>query len=130
MIIKHGIDVVNIDRIERLYNKFSTSFLNKIYTQLEIQNSTINNKIIINKLASRFAAKEAFAKALGTGIGFISFKDIEVLNNNLNAPYINITPKLLKYLDTLNMYNINCALSLSHDSNIALASIIIYLTEK
>ena len=81
-----GTDIVDITRIKRsIKNK---KFINKIFSDKEIKNSK-------NKLDSyygkRFAAKEAFSKALGTGISEgISFNEISILNNDKGQPYIEL----------------------------------------
>ena len=80
-----GVDVVENKRIKKLVK--SSSFKNRIYSFNELKQS----KVIKNKLAyfsKRFAAKEAFSKALGTGFRInLNFKDIEVLNDKLGKPY-------------------------------------------
>ncbi len=84
-----GVDLVEIDRIKgsslkSLMNRVLTVDEKKIYDQFK------NDQRKFEFLAGRFASKEAYSKALGTGIGKISFQDIEVLNDNLGKPYVNI----------------------------------------
>ena len=86
-----GSDIVNITRLKKaLKNK---NFKKKIFSTNEVK--IIENKV--NRVASyakRFAAKEAFSKALGTGIsGGISFKDISINNDIKGKPYINLLGK-------------------------------------
>ena len=80
-----GVDVVENKRIKKLVK--SSTFKNRIYSSNELKQS----QVIKNKLAyfsKRFAAKEAFSKALGTGFRMnLNFKDIEVLNDKLGKPY-------------------------------------------
>ena len=92
-----GTDIVSIDRIKNsLRNK---NFINRIFNEKEILRcKKINNSI--NCYAKRFAAKEAFSKALGTGISNgINFNEIIILNKKSGKPYINVigqTKKILK----------------------------------
>ena len=112
-----GTDIVNVKRIERIVKKNKNSFLKKIFTDKEIK-KILNYKVgQVSKIASRFAAKEALSKSLGTGIGAnISFLDIEVLNKPSGAPYFNIIRKSLK--------KTTFELSLSDDYPWALAFVI------
>ncbi len=92
-----GTDIVSIDRIkDSLKNK---NFINRIFNEKEILKCKKNNNSI-NCYAKRFAAKEAFSKALGTGISNgINFNEIVVLNKKSGKPYISIigqTKKILK----------------------------------
>jgi holo-[acyl-carrier protein] synthase len=97
MIYGNGIDIVSIDRIARIYSHFGNIFANKILTSSEFtalkqhknyeKQGIVNQHWIDNFLAKRFSAKEATAKALGTGIGgYFSFHDIEVFSNNSGKP--------------------------------------------
>ena len=94
-IIGNGVDIVDNKRIEKLL--LNNNFLNRIFTYNEIKGSKKSqNKI--NFFAKRFAAKEAFVKALGTGFrNNISFSDIEIINNKKGKPEIKISKKI-KYL--------------------------------
>ncbi len=97
MILGVGIDLISVSRIEKLMLNFKEKFLQKIFSVNEISQA---NKIKITDqnlvpralfYAKRFAAKEAFAKAVGTGIGRgINFQDIEVENDALGKPRIQI----------------------------------------
>ena len=123
-IIGTGVDIVENLRMKKsITNK---SFLNRIFTNKEI----LISKKIKNKssyFAKRFAAKEAFVKALGTGIrNGINFKDIEVINDRHGKPFINLKgktkPIVNKKIKT-NKYKI--FLSLSDDSPWSVATVII-----
>ena len=91
-IIGNGVDIVDNKRIEKLL--LNNNFLNRIFTYNEIKYSKKSqNKI--NFFAKRFAAKEAFVKALGTGFrNNITFTDIEITNNNKGKPVIKISKKI------------------------------------
>jgi holo-[acyl-carrier protein] synthase len=118
MILGIGCDIVKIERISGIYAKLGTKFLNKVFTAYEIEHAPQLEGLLIPYLAKRFAVKEAFAKALGTGIGkTISFKDIEVFKNNNSQPQV----RLLKKLDHIGKIHV----SISDDTDYALAFITI-----
>ena len=91
-IIGNGVDIVDNKRIEKLL--LNDNFLNRIFTNNEIKSSKKSqNKV--NFFAKRFAAKEAFVKALGTGFrNNINFSDIEIINNKKGKPEIKISKKI------------------------------------
>ena len=84
-----GMDAVELSRIEKIVAE-PKSFLEKVLTPKELEKyHTLPFKRKVEFLAGRFAAKEAYAKALGTGIGqHISFQDIEVLNDATGKPVL------------------------------------------
>ena len=92
MIIGIGNDLVEINRIRSIYNKFGDNFLNKIYTKNEINFFLKNKNKFIQRLSNRFAAKEAFYKALNHNklSPSPSFKDVEILNYDGGKPKIEI----------------------------------------
>lgn len=117
-IVGIGTDVVQITRIEKLYEKFGEKFLYKNYHEFEIKEfERLGKEKKCSFLAKRFAGKEAISKAFGIGIGTkISFKDIAIVNNSLGAPIAKIFTNLI---DDLDNYYIH--ISLSDDYPIALA---------
>lgn len=82
--IRSGIDLVEIERLEASIQRHGDRFLNRIFTQQE--QSDCAGKV--ESLAARFAAKEAASKALGCGIGQVSWLDIEVLRNSDHQPLL------------------------------------------
>ena len=123
-ILGNGVDIVSNSRIKKSIK--NDKFINRIYSINEINESKkIKNKA--NFFAKRFAAKEAFTKALGTGIGKgISLKDIEVFNDSSGKPNIKVrglTNNFLKRKIKRNKYKIY--LSLSDDDPWAQATVII-----
>lgn len=133
MIIGVGIDVISVGRIEQLMSDFKEKFPQKIFSNHEISQA---NKIKITAesmlpralfYAKRFAAKEAFAKALGLGIGRgIDFRDIEVENDNLGKPQINILNNKKEFLlKHFNCQNLAIHLSLTDENPLASAFVII-----
>lgn len=123
-IIGIGTDIVLNNRIKKLIK--NKNFLNRIYTNQEIKFAK-KQKEIPSFLAKRFAAKEAFAKALG--IGFrknLNFKDIEILNDKLGKPYYSINSKLKKIIfRSLKVKNLDFFLSLSDEKLYSIAFVII-----
>ncbi len=123
-IIGNGVDIVENRRIAKSLK--NNGFLYRIFTKNEInQSRKIKDKI--NFFAKRFAAKEAFVKALGTGIrNNINFKDINVINNINGQPLMNISNKLkrlLKLKFKINKYRLY--LSLSDEKKHSIAFVII-----
>ena len=123
-IIGNGVDIVENRRIAKSLK--NNGFLYRIFTKNEIEQSKkIKNKV--NFFAKRFAAKEAFVKALGTGIrNNINFKDISVKNNINGQPLMNISNKLkrlLKQKFKINKYRLY--LSLSDEKKHSIAFVII-----
>ena len=117
-----GIDIVEIARIKSAVEKYGENFLQKIYTKHEIKYCRIKKALKYPELAVRFAAKEAYAKALGTGIGArlknrreIFWNDIEIRNDALGKPQIYVKGKILKATEV--------SLSHSHDSAVAVVVI-------
>ena len=92
MNISSGIDLIEISRIEKALERHGDRFLKKIfsYTELErlqnFQDRKPNPRLIAAEVAARFAAKEACSKALGTGIGPVSWVEMEVLNERSGKP--------------------------------------------
>jgi holo-[acyl-carrier protein] synthase len=90
VIIGIGTDIVHIPRIESVLDRQGNSFICRILSETELKNTgtTINAAFI----AKRFAAKEAIAKALGTGIGNgVSFHDMSINHDEMGAPYVSLS---------------------------------------
>ena len=121
-----GTDIVSVDRIKNsLKNK---NFINRIFNEKEILKcQKINNSI--NCYAKRFAAKEAFSKALGTGISNgINFNEIIILNKKTGKPYIRIIGQTKKTLKKrFKNKNSKISLSLSDEKKYAVAFVTISL---
>ncbi len=96
IILGVGTDLVNIERIEAAYKKFGHRFLNRIYTEREIE-ACFKRKQPIYRLAQRWAAKEACSKALGTGLRQgVFWKDMEVIHKPSGQPTMLLTHGALK----------------------------------
>ena len=89
MYFQQGIDIVEISRISKIYDKFGINFLIKILSKQELKIIPTQKKRRIDFVSGRFVAKEAIAKALGTGFrNELSFKKISVINDNYGKPEI------------------------------------------
>ena len=121
-----GIDIVENYRLKKLLLKKKSNFKNKIFTNNEIAYCEKKSNIT-NCYSKRFAAKEAFVKALGTGFRKnINFKDIEVLKNHYGKPYLLINKKLINKIKTsFKVKKFNIFLSISDENKYAIASVII-----
>ena len=131
MIISNGIDIIDIRRIKNTINKYNFRFKKKCFHSSEINKSEKRLKSV-ESYAKRYAAKEACAKALGTGLARgIFWKDIEVKNDKFGKPQIILHNNALKFLKKLSKNN-DCSIevSLSDEKNYAIANVIIYGKEK
>lgn len=112
-----GVDIIEIERIGKIVNRYKHRFLNRIYTPQEL--SYCNNRI--NQLSTRFAAKEAVMKALGTGTK-VNWKDIEVTRNPGEAPQILLHGKAKTHALITKITNLS--VSLSHSREFAIAVVV------
>ena len=125
-ILGTGIDIVENYRLKKLLFKKKSNFKNKIFTNNEIAYCEKKSNIT-NCYSKRFAAKEAFVKALGTGFRKnINFKDIEVVNNHYGKPYLLINKRVINKIKTsFKVKKFNILLSISDEKKYAIASVII-----
>lgn len=120
MIISMGTDLVEIKRIEQAARK-SEKFIHRILTSREIQ--LLASKGYRNSaLAASFAAKEAVSKMLGTGIGEISWLEIEILNNSKGAPYVVLSGKAEEISNRMGIDEI--LISITHDRETAFVNVL------
>lgn len=110
--IINGIDIVKIKRMEKLIN--DQNFLNKVFTSNEID--YLNKHKRLQTLAGMYAAKEAYSKAIGQGLGY-DFKNIEIMHEASGKPTFNLIKKDIDFKDL--------ALSISHDGDYAIAIVTI-----
>jgi holo-[acyl-carrier protein] synthase len=119
-----GVDIVDNKRFKNLIK--DNRFINRIYSKKEISASKKRlNKI--NFFSNRFAAKESFAKALGTGFrNKLNFKDIEIVNDNLGKPFYLINNKIKKIIKkNKKIANFELFLSISDEKDYSVAFTII-----
>jgi len=118
MNLSTGIDLIEIDRISRTLEKYGDHFLNRVFTEMEIRQS--RNKP--SEVAVRFAAKEAASKALGTGIGPVSWKEIETLNTGSGKPQLRLHGRASQIADLQGFST--WSVSLSHSRGMAGAVVV------
>ena len=113
-----GVDIVHIPRVEAALKRHGERFIRRVFTPREVAAS----HGFSHELAARFAAKEAVAKALGTGIGLVSWKDIEICRAASGEPILNLlgTAKRLATEQGLETWSI----SLSHTQEHAIAFVV------
>jgi len=118
-----GTDIVSIERVQEILKKNRDGFINRVLTEHE--RALFANKADSAAFCSkRFAAKEAFSKALGTGIGrVVSFQDLTVRNNENGKPYFMPSEKLRLYLQEKGIKQGH--LSISDESSNALAFVVL-----
>ena len=119
-IVAHGIDLVDCPRIEAMVERHGKRFIERVFTATE-QAYAEANKNGIEKLAGRFAAKEAVLKLMGTGWrGKIAWTDVEVINNSSGQPEVTLGGEVEKIAGKLGIKHIS--ISITHTANFAIAS--------
>lgn len=117
-----GVDIIDIPRIKKMLEE-DIRFVEKIFSENESAYCLSKHKKEMH-FAARFAAKEAFFKALGTGWRYgMRWQDISVENDDLGKPSIHLSGKALEFFNENNCTNIN--LSISHTKEYAVAFVII-----
>ena len=120
--ILHGIDLVDFPRIEQMVERHGKRFVNRIFTPAE-QEYAKANKNSTEKLAGRFAAKEAILKLIGTGwTGKIAWTDIEVINNPAGQPQAKLTGEVKRIAETFGITGEDISVSITHTANFAICS--------
>ena len=128
MIYGVGTDIVNIDRIQKIILKNKEGFIKRVLTDHE-QALFANKADSAAFCAKRFAAKEAFSKALGTGIGrVVSFQDLTIRNNDNGKPHFIPSEKLRLYLLEKGVKQAH--LSISDENQYALAFVVLEANDK
>ena len=119
-----GVDIIENKRIKSSIRNHK--FKDRIYSPKELKQSILS-KDKVKYFSKRFAAKEAFAKALGTGFrNNLNFKDIEIINDKLGKPYYTKTKKITKLIKKeFKVKSFNCFLSISDENNYSTAFTII-----
>ena len=117
-ILRTGVDIIEIDRFTSAYQRYRQRLLQRLFTPIELAENGQN----MVSLAARFAAKEAVAKAIGTGIGRISWHDIEICRGSSGEPVLHLqgAAENLAVDQCLNTWS----LSLSHTQKHAIAFVV------
>jgi len=122
MILGIGIDIVDVRRMEGIIFRWQEKFLKRIFTEQEIRYCN-NKKNPAQRFATRYAAKEAFIKALyPKGTAGINFRDIEISEKD-KRPAINMYDKVKRHVEGRGIKNI--FLMLSHDGNYGIANVVL-----
>ena len=127
MIYGNGIDIVDIKRISKVIDKYGNRFKKRCFSISEIERSEIRLNSV-ESYAKRYAAKEACAKALGTGLARgVFWKDIEVKNNEYGKPFIKLHGKANEIFKNINKSsNTQIEVSLTDEKKYAIANVIVY----
>ncbi|MGP1351907.1 MAG: holo-ACP synthase [Parasphingopyxis sp.] len=129
MIIGIGSDLCNIDRIQNSLDRFGARFEQRVFTEIERAKANRRPFTIAGTYAKRFAAKEAFSKAVGTGFRQgVFMKDIGVVNARSGAPTLALTGGAKKRLDALTPpgHRLEVHLTMTDDHPWAQAFVILY----
>src|SRR5580704_11653973 len=123
MIVGSGIDLVEISRIQHSLDRFGSRFLDRVYTPKE-QAYCLRKRNAAESLAARFAAKEAGAKALGTGISRgVNWLEIEVIREPGGRPALQFHGRAAEVARRLGAHR--SALSITHTAALAMASVVL-----
>ena len=121
MIVGIGNDIIEIERVEKAISK--EGFIAKVYTQREIEN-IVKRGNRTETYAGIFSAKEAISKAIGTGVREFALTDLEILNDDLGKPYVIVSDKLNKIIQSKKENN-QIEIAISHSKKYATAMAII-----
>ena len=122
-----GIDVVEVERVSSSIDEFGEKFLNRIFTEQERKYCSAQKRPAIH-YAARFAAKEAVAKAFGTGIGKnLSWLDVEVVRQASGEPMIELSGEGAVFAKEKNIADIK--ISLTHAEHYAAANAVVLVSE-
>jgi len=113
-----GVDLIEIARIEEVVARHGKYYLERIFTSAELEYCGKRAE----SLAGRWAAKEAVAKALGTGIGDVAWKEIEILGDEQKAPVLSLSGAARDKAKELGL--INWSVSISHNQSNAVAFVV------
>ena len=123
MIYGTGVDIVEIARFDRFLKQGNDALFQRLFTQVEIDYCS-HKKLSAQHYALRFAAKESFLKALGTGLrDGLSWQDIEVVNDELGKPELRLYGQALEMFRNAGLTS--RFLSMSHDAGCAIAMVVL-----
>ena len=118
MTLKTGIDLIEIARIQAALDRHGDRFMQRVYTPAEVAECRGR----ADALAVRFAAKEAAVKALGTGIGPVTWREVETLHHRSGEPYLVLHGRAEQIAKSLGLTQ--WAVSLSHSQEMATAVVV------
>jgi holo-[acyl-carrier protein] synthase len=117
MILRTGIDLIEIERVGEAVERHSGRLLKRVFTEKEIADCYGN----VPSLAVRFAAKEAVSKALGTGFGEIGWQEVEIQRGNQGEPILILHGRAEKLANKIGLTT--WSVSLSHTNTMAVATV-------
>jgi len=120
MILRTGIDLIEINRIRAAFKRYGERFTQRIFTPAELEYCSGR----VESLAARFAGKEAVSKALGTGIGPVTWKEIEIRGGEYEAPSVILYDRAERIAKELRLTN--WSVSLSHSETHATALVVAF----
>jgi holo-[acyl-carrier protein] synthase len=125
MIYGIGIDLVRVDRIAKAIARYGDRFLRRVFTPAEIAYCQARSRQGVYQFAQRFAAKEAFSKALGVGLraGGIRWREVEILPNSMGKPEVQVSGRALSFCRQAGIKNMQ--LSLADEDNHAIAVVLL-----
>jgi holo-[acyl-carrier protein] synthase len=118
MNVRTGVDLIEVDRIRLSVERYGNRFLRRVFTERELAEAADS----LPSLAARFSAKEAVSKALGTGIGDITWQEIEILHGPRREPCIHLHGAAASMAKNLNLEA--WSISLSHTRDYAIAVVV------
>jgi holo-[acyl-carrier protein] synthase len=118
MNLRTGVDSIELERVEATIQRYGQRFLERVFTPRELADVGEN----VASLAVRFAAKEATAKALGTGIGDVGWQEIEILRGPARQPDLHLHGRASDLADNLELET--WSLSLTHNRSHAIALVV------
>jgi holo-[acyl-carrier protein] synthase len=116
-VLRSGVDIIEVERIDRAILRHGQRFFDRFFTAQEL----IDCGGRTPALAARFAAKEAVSKALGTGIGDVGWKDIEVVNGERREPILRLHSTAEAVAEELGLVAWSISLSHTHEHAVAVA---------
>ncbi len=122
MIIGVGLDIAQVERIERAWQRFGDRFIKRCFTKAEATEALARAKPG-QALAMRFAAKEAFSKAAGLGMRGLGWREVEVVHDKRGKPSLELHGRARQWMDDNEATG--CHVSLSDDGGIAAAVVVL-----
>jgi len=116
MILRSGVDIVEIQRLDEVNPAIRARFIRRVFTEQEVELARGSSA----SLAGRFAAKEAVSKALGTGIGWVAWRDIEILRGKAGEPLLELHGRAKQVAEHLGLQT--WSVSISHGRAYAVAT--------
>lgn len=123
MIVGTGVDIIEVERMERAVRRHGDRLLRRLFTPGELAYAARSETHRMRRLAARFAAKEAALKALGTGLRGVRWVDIEVVHDDLGRPGLRLSGAVAARAAEMAIVRLH--LSLSHCKEYAVAQVVV-----